>query len=207
MENLTSKIEIPSLIQNRIYKKLTFREEGLFVEKTRSFDPPVFIPAVNLVAFRYGVKPIRGYAFVIGRQFQVELLDSAGKITSIKETSYYRLKRKAYNEIWADTISQLWSSYFVNTFNYYYELYNIKQQFVLSDVKFYPFGISLDNHNLFWNEIGIKNYQTYFTIHHRDDLKKIKHRNFKNDWNALILQTLVKAIIKEQDTYRKTVGQ
>jgi hypothetical protein len=196
-------VSIPVLIRNKIYKKLIFEKKGLTVEKTLSFDPPVFIPAENICSFRYGVNWLRGYKFVFGRQYIIQIQDADKKVISIKLNSYYQIRRKAYYKIWSDIFNQLWQNYFINTFNYYYELYKVKQAFDLANVKFHPFGVSWDDRSLFWNEIKLSNYKTYFMIHHRDDLKKTKSVNFKNDWDAFILQRVLKKIIEEHDSYRK----
>lgn len=206
MEDVTTLIEIPSFFQNRITKKVIFTRDGLTIEKTRSFEPPVYIEAENILSFRYGVKWISGYQFTIGRQYIVELLDIQQQVTSIKLTSVYRIKRKTYAKIWSDIINQLWDNYFINKLNYYTDLYTKKEEFALCGVHFHPFGISWEDGSMFWNEIALSNYKTYFTIHKRDDLKKTKHYSFKNDWNALLLQLFLKHIIKEQDSFRAAVS-
>jgi hypothetical protein len=198
--------EIPSLFQSRIYKKITFKINGITIEKTRSFEPAVFTPTEDMVAFRYGVNWIKGYAFTIGRQYIIQLKDSQNQVSSIKLGSYYGVKRNAYYKIWSGLINQLWNNYFASQLNYYQELCAIKQEFDLCGVKFQPFGISWDSGSLFWNEIALSNYRTYFMIHAKDNPKKNKSSNFKNDWNALILQSLLKQIIKEQDSYRNAVS-
>lgn len=201
--NDTSEIiSVPGLIRNKIYKKLIFKSEGLTIEKPLSFDPPVFIAADDICAFRFGVNWIRGYAFTIGRQYVIQLEDSHKKTYDIKFSSYYTIRRKLYTQVWLDIFDKLWVNYFHKRFSYYYDLYHKKQTFDLVNVKFHPFGISWDDRSLFWNEIALSNYKTYFVIHHREDLKKTKSCSFKNDWNAIILQHLLKEIIKEHDSYR-----
>jgi hypothetical protein len=207
MKDQTNIIEIPYLIQKEISRRLTFTNEGLTIEKVRSFDPPVFIGAKDISAFRFGVNWITGYKFTFGRQYIVQILDSENRISSVKLNSYYQIRRKAYGEIWSKIINQLWKNFFINTYNYYHDLYSVKQEFTLADVKFHPFGISWYDGSLFWNEIALSNYRTYFMIHHKDDLKKIKRCSFKNDWNALILQTLLKEIIKEHAAYNNLASQ
>lgn len=196
-------ISIPGLIRNKIHKKLIFEKEGLTIEKTLSFDPNVFIVADDICAFRFGVNWIRGYKFVFGRQYIIQIQNQDNKILAIKLNSYYQIRRKTYYKIWSAIFNQLWQNYFFKIFNYYFELYNTKKEFDLADVKFHPFGISWDDKSLFWNEIALSNYKSYFMIHHRDDLKKIKRCSFKNDWNAFILQRLLKKIIEEHESYRK----
>jgi hypothetical protein len=205
MEEITNIIGIPTFFQNRIYKKIKFSKDSLTIEKTKSFEPPIFLAAENILSFRFGVNWIRGYKFTFGRQYIIELLDSQEKITSIKLTSYYQIRRKQYAKIWSDIINQLWSDYFNKKLNYYHELYLKKEEFTLSDVNFHPFGIGWYDGSMFWNEIALSNYITYFMIHKKEDLKKIKRCSFKNDWDALVLQSLLKKIIEEHDSYKNPI--
>lgn len=174
------------------------------IEKPLSFDPPVFIAADDICAFRFGINWISGYAFTIGRQYIIQIQDQNKKVYDIKLGSYYTIRRRLYTQIWSDIFDKLWANYFYRHLNNYYDLYNKKQEFDLVDVRFQPFGISWDDKSLFWNEIALSNYKAYFVIHHKMDLKKTKSCSFKNDWNAFILQQLLKHIIKEQDSFLET---
>lgn len=83
--------------------------------------------------------------------------------------------------------------------NYYVDLYNIQQAFELAGVRFDADGISWDKKNkLLYHEITLKNYRTYFMIHHVNDIDHRKSCSFANDWNACILQYLLKGIINQQ---------
>ncbi|MDF2430755.1 MAG: hypothetical protein JWP44_386 [Mucilaginibacter sp.] len=205
MEESITVIEIPGLIQNQIVKKITFRNEGLTIQKLQSFDPELNVPAENITGFRFGVNSINGYMFTFGRQYLIQVQDVQNKITAIKLNSFYGVRRKAYSEIWSAIIYQLWNNYFVYSYNYYYDLYTIKQEFDLTGIKFHLFGISWEGVSMYWDEIALSNYRTYFMIHHKKDLKKTKSCSFQNDWNALILQSLLKRIIQEHNTYRNPV--
>jgi hypothetical protein len=73
----------------------------------------------------------------------------------------------------------------------------------LAEIKFDADGISWDKKNKFlWNEIAIKNYRTYFMIHHINNPMQHKSCSFSNDWNAFILQCLLKKIINQQKLIR-----
>ncbi|MDB5007630.1 MAG: hypothetical protein JWQ84_906 [Mucilaginibacter sp.] len=205
MEDSINVIEIPGLIHNQIIKKITFKSEGLAIEKLRSFDPELNILAENITGFRFGVNPINGYMLTFGWQYLIQIQDAQNKITSIKLNSFYRLRSKVYSKIWAAIIYQLWNNYFIYSYNYYYDLYTIKQEFDLTGIKFHPFGISWEGGSMFWDEIALSNYQTYFMIYHKKELKKTKRCSFKNDWNALILQSLLKRIIQEHNAHRNPV--
>jgi len=189
-------VEIPSFFQNKTSKKFTFTKEGIKIEKLMSFDPSVLLPSENICAFRYGVSLTRGYVFVIGRQYFIEIKDLQNKIFKIKLKSLYGIKRETYYKKWSDIFNQLWRNYFSDVLNYYTELYNIHQIFELAGVKFLSEGISWDNKNkLLWEEIALSNYRTYFMIHHIQNPNQNKSISFSTDWNAFILQSLLKRII------------
>lgn len=197
-------VEIPALLQNKTAKRLTFTTEGIMVEKPLSFASPVFIPAENISSFRYRVAFIRGYAFSFGRQYIIETKDFQNNVFQIKLTSYYGIRREAYHKLWYDIFNQLWENYFSSTLNYYIELYSIQQVFELAGVKFNTDGISWDKRNkLLWHEIALSNYRTYFMIHHADNAHQNKSCSFSMDWNALILQVLLKNIVKQQKQSRE----
>ncbi|WPU96602.1 hypothetical protein SNE25_13850 [Mucilaginibacter sabulilitoris] len=199
MNNDTCLIEIPALLSKKTSKILTFKTESLVIEKPLSFMPPDFIAAENITGFRYGVNWINGYAFTIGRQYFIEIQNEQQKIISIKLTSYYNIRKKLYSKLWTDIIQQLWRNYFVNVYNYYYELYNIRQTFDLCGIRFHVNGIGWEPQNILqWNAIGISSYQSYFMIYNSNNKSQNKSRSFANDWNAVVLQALLKKIVEER---------
>lgn len=196
MDN-SSVIEIPAFLEKQIVKTITFSDEGIKIEKPRSFISPVFIKSEDITAFRYRVTWTRGYKFVFGRQYLVEIKDSRDNIFKFKLNSVYGIRRKTYYKIWSDIISALWDHYFKNTFSYYTDLYNIQQPFEIAGVIVKPEGLSWDKNNLFWGEVALSNYRTYFMIYNAGNPKQNKSCSFANDWNALVLQMLLKHIIKK----------
>jgi hypothetical protein len=199
MNNNADQIEIPGLLNNKTSRIITFKTEGLTIEKPLSFMPSDFIPAESITGFRYGISWINGYAFTIGRQYFIEIQNDQQKVTHIKLGSYYSIRKKLYNQIWSDIIQQLWLNYFVHVFNYYYDLYKIHQTFELCGIEFHFDGIGWDFQNILqWDEIAISSYYTYFMIYNSNNKRQKKSRSFANDWNAVILQALLKEIVEER---------
>jgi hypothetical protein len=193
--NASDIVEIPGFLQNEIVKTYIFSSEGINVE---SVGPAVFIPAEHITAFRYRTVWLRGYSFAFGRQYILETKDFNDKVFQIKFTSIYGIRRKTYYGAWCDIFEHLWKHYFSNTLCYYTDLYSIRQMFELAGVNFDTDGISWDKKNkLLWKEIALKNYRSYFMIHNINNPLQHKSCSFANDWNAFILQCLLKAIIKE----------
>ena len=205
MEHGHNLVEIPGLLQNKVCKRLLFSAHGLTIEKPLSYDKDVFIAAEDIAAFRYEVKWIHGYKFTFGRQYIVYIQDYNNKTFTIKLGSFYGLRRDVYHDLWLNILEQLWQYYFVNTLNYYVELHHIRQVFEIAGVKFHPHGISWGNStSLFWNEIALSSYNNYFMIYRTENPKQHKSCSFANDWNAIILQSLLKRIVEEQISFRNS---
>jgi len=198
--NAINTIEIPGLITQKITRKLVFNTDGITIQKTSPFNALTFLPAANIAAFRYGVSWVRGYKFVFGRQYFIEVQHDDRKISRIKLGSYYGIRKEVYGKLWNDIIRQLWQNYFVNLFNYYHDLYKIHQTFELCGISFHFDGIGWDLQNILrWDEIAISSYSTYFMIYNNRNKKQCKSKSFANDWNAVILQVLLKEIVKERN--------
>ncbi|WP_172336719.1 hypothetical protein [Mucilaginibacter sp. SG564] len=199
MNNSTCLIEVPALLSKKTSRILTFKTESLIIEKPTGIKPPDFIPAATIAGFRYGVSWVRGYAFTIGRQYFIEIQTDQQKVISIKLGSYYSIRKKLYDQLWSEIIHQLWRYYFVNQYNYYYDLYKINQAFELCGIYFHPNGIGWDALNILqWNEVGISSYYNYFMIYNRKNKKQYKSRSFAKDWNAVVLQAVLKEIVDEK---------
>jgi hypothetical protein len=193
--DVSNVVEIPAFFQDKIVKRLTFTSEGIKVETP---GPVVFIASKDISAFRYRITWTRGYKFVFGRQYVIETKDFQNKIFQVKLSSVYGIRRKAYYKVWSDIFNQLWVNYFSNMLNYYLELYSINQIFELAGVNFHADGISWDKKNkLLWHEIALSNYRTYFMIYHTENAYQNKSCSFSMDWNAHILQALLKSIVKQ----------
>jgi hypothetical protein len=195
---LPNIVEIPSFFGRTTAKKITFGPEGINIEKTRSFDPAVFIPGENINAFRYGVTWIDGYKVTFGRRYFIELKGFDNKIFRFKLVSLYCIKRDTYHKKWSEIFDQLWRNYFSNMLNYYVELFNVGQPFELAGVKFLFEGISWDSKNkLLWHQIALSNYKTYFMVYNADNPSQHKSATFATDWNAFVLQCLLKEIVEK----------
>jgi len=191
-------LEIPGLFSNKISKRLIFETEGLTIEKPFSFDSSLFIPAENLSAIRLGVKWIRGLWCVLGRQYIIELKHPDGRITKLNLNSFYGLRVQTYEEAWTDTINHLYSFYFSGHLNLYMELLHMRQSFELLGVTFHNDGISWGKNGILpWRQIALSNYRSYFVVHHKQNVRLNKSFNFLNDWNAYILQAIIKYVIEE----------
>jgi len=206
MTDPQNTIVITGLIQERVCKKVVFAHGGLTIEQPLSLAGSRFIASETISAFRFGVRELRGYKFSFGRQYFIEIKDFNCEIHRIKLNSLFGIKRKEYYRTWAELLQNVWDFYLDNQLNYYTELYNIQQTFELAGVTFHTDGISWDkNNHLSWDKIALKSYQNYFMIHHADNARQYKCCVFSIDWNAVVLQSLLKEIVREHSRSRRTM--
>lgn len=204
MNSQLNTVEIPSLIQERVVKKIMFAERGITIETPLNFDPNKFIPVDNISAFRFGVRDLHLFKMTFCTQYFIETRDYHNKIFRVKLNSYYGIKRKVYFKVWADLLEHFWNFYMANQLSFYTELFQMQQLFELSGVTFHADGISWDGcTKLKWNEIELSNYQTHFVIKHVDKPGPTKTCVFAVHWNAAILQYLLKDIVKQPTRIRK----
>jgi len=199
-------IEIKELFRDKTRSKVIFAEEGLTIGKAFGIGKDTFIAGDNIAAFRFGIKELKGFQFSFGRQYYIELKDFSCNRYKIKFNTLYGIKNKEYYRVWADLLQDIWDYYMANQLNYYTEMYNIQQMFELAGLTVYPDGISWDKHNkLPWDKIALKSYQNYFMVHNIDDPSQYKCCIFSIDWNAVIVQSLLKDIIKEHAKVKRTI--
>lgn len=192
-------IKISKLFGSKTLKAVNFDAVELNIFKYGNIDNAISIPVEKLNAFRYGYRRINGYAFTIGWHYFIEIRDDDKLVTSIKFNSYYHIKKHQYYKTWTELINQLWKNYFASNASYYHELYKIGQVFELCGVHFFDAGIRWDEKNMLqWHEIGISNYANYFMIYNTQNKRQHKSYSFANDWNAAVLQSVLKAVVTER---------
>ena len=199
-------IEIKELLRDKTRNRVVFSDDGLTIEKKYGFGKSTFIASADIAAFRFGVRELKGFKYSFGRQYFIELKDFKYNLYRIKFNSLYGIKNKAYYRVWADLLQDIWDYYLSNQLNYYSEMFNIQQVFDLAGVNIYPDGISWNKQQkISWDKVELKSYQSYFMIHHSDDPDQFKCCIFSIDWNAVVLQSLLKDIIREHAKVKRGI--
>ncbi len=194
----TESVLIPALLSNKASQQLGFNEEGLTIRRNFVAERPVFIPWQNIAALRLGASSIKGLFVNVGCQYIIELKDDSGTVHHIKLNSIYGIRRKQYEQLWAETFHHLFEYYFNDLLNYYTELHQIGQLFTLGNVDFYADGISLGSAKLLWQDIELNYYSRYFVIRHKQQVRQRKFLYYATDWNAYLLVYLLKRIVKSE---------
>ncbi|MFC0514391.1 hypothetical protein ACFFGT_09275 [Mucilaginibacter angelicae] len=203
----TFTVEIPKLFSTELYRKILIAKDGVTIGAAQN-ESPVSIPKDELIAFRYGLKGISGYAFTIGCHYFIEIKTLQQKSIVIKFSSYYRFRKRIYRKAWVDIVNKLWNYHFSNHYLDHYYRHKNGGSFEFCGMTFKEGGISWDNKNILpYAQIGLGNYVNYFMVYNKQNKSQQKSYTFAHDWNALALQSLLKTLVKEyQSTGNETTS-
>lgn len=160
------------------------------------------------IQYRFGIKWIRGYKFIIGRKYQLFIRNNTGETVKISFGSYYGINKIPLFNQYIEILNQLWRSYFDGLVDQYLELFNQQVPFTLAGVEFEESGIKITITNfakevknpLPWHDVGTRDYQTYFAIFSKQSPSIInKSYSYLNDWNTRVLYSVVQTILMRRE--------
>jgi hypothetical protein len=146
----------------------------------------------------YGVKGIRGYSFVIGRIYCIDIKNTSGNIIKIRLKSLYRVRRKQLGEKYRLILSTLFENFINDISLSFIEKFKNKVEFTILGVTFTQEGIIFGNlsETISWFDLGTRNYRTYYSLFSNQDPRKYKTFQYLTDWNTVVLYSVSRSILK-----------
>jgi hypothetical protein len=127
---MTSTIHLtvkPSIVEKE--RKLTIDDNFL------EFNNKKFLKS-EITGFRYGIKAIKGYRFVIGRIYCIDVQKVDGSVIKIRLKSLYRIKKHQLEEKYSLILNAISKNYIHDIINNYLLLFSNKIDFELLGVTF-----------------------------------------------------------------------
>jgi hypothetical protein len=167
------------------------------------YEPPTRFEKDEITAFRYGVKWIRGYQFVIGRIYVIDILSSDKKIIKIRLKSLYGVNKSILHQKFVTIVNALADNYFDDISRSYLEKFDRNESIKVEDVFFNAEGISWNNNMpiIKWDDIGTKAYQTYYSIFSKSNPSNYKTFQYLSDWNTGVIYIVSRSILKGKGLY------
>jgi len=205
-ENRKNRWLIKDSFFDRHPKELLFTPQSIiFSNQKLSVPTTTDLSKEEPLEFRFGIKWIRGFEFIVGRKYQLLIKNSDGEIIKISFSSYYGINKVHLYNQYAEILNQLWESYFDGLVDHYLALFSQKIPFILANVTFDELGIRIKSANfikeeeksLLWPDVGTKNYRTYFAIFSKQNPSNInKGYSYLDDWNTGVLYSVIETILK-----------
>ncbi|MCB0428681.1 MAG: hypothetical protein H6585_08390 [Flavobacteriales bacterium] len=163
------------------------------------------VQAEDITAFRYGIRWLQGYAFNIGREYQVEIQYGNKQVLKICFLSLYGIHRKEYHELYAQILDGFWNFYFVPRIPKLLKRFTDGEVIELCNTPVSQDGIIISSDLLTgpksyvipMEQAEVRTYTHYFVLCSKEDPGKINKRySFLDDWNALLLMGLLLTILE-----------
>jgi hypothetical protein len=167
------------------------------------YDPPTRFNKNEITACRYGVKWIRGYQFVIGRIYVVEVQSSDKRIIKIRLKSLYGVNKGILHQKFVTIVQALADKYFEDIARSYLEKFNRNEPIKVEDVCFNAEGISWNKNMqiINWDDVGTKAYRTYYSIFSKSNPSIYKAFEFLSDWNTGVVYRVSRSILMNKGLY------
>ena len=177
-------------------------------EDNSGLDPFTLFQKEEVCEYRYGINWIRGFEFTIGREYVILIRDSSGRTMKISFKSFYGRRKKEYHKLSNDILTTLWYCFFGNMANDYFnkikkgEDITIGRALITKDAIIVDEGgiLKKDKKVIPWQDLGMKDYHTYFAIFSKDNAAKA-HATFSyfKDWNTGILFSIIKTFLNKME--------
>jgi hypothetical protein len=156
-------------------------------------------------SFRFGVKWIRGYQFIIGRIYCIDIKSIDGNIIKIRLKSLYKVRRSQLATKYSKIITALYDNCFDDIIHSYLSDFNNKKEIQILGVTFCEEGIYLKDRKILinWLDVGTKAYYTYYTIFSLSDPSNYRAFEYLKDWNTGILYSVSRKILNEKGLYKE----
>lgn len=182
--------------------KATFFDNGKTITITPEF---IEFDNKNLSKFeinelRYGIKSIKGYRFRIGRIYCIDIKSFNETIIKIRLKSIYRINKKKLGKKYQIILNTLFQFFFNDISKSFIKNFNDGIEFDLAGITFKKEGILIDKKSeiIKWEDVGTKNYSTYYSLFSKLNPNKYKALNYLTDWNTSVLYSVSRTILKQK---------
>lgn len=191
------EIEIkPNLLDRK--RKLVISPDMITYDDSDWKDVPNTIFNKDEVeGLRFGMEPIQGYAFTIGRRYCVDIRGLNDKVIEIRFTSLYSIRKKQLHEKYLDILNALFNPHQEDILNRYIDSFN-KNSFVeILGTTFKINTVILNNHEIPYNDLGFREYTGYYALFSKNNPQIYKSYNYLKDWNSAVVYSISKRLLAE----------
>jgi hypothetical protein len=154
----------------------------------------------EISGFRYGIKWINGYQFVIGRIYCIDVRSSDKRLLKIRLKSVYGVRKRQLTEKYGIIVNTLYDYFFDDISRDYLSQFAKQKNFEILSVTFTQTGIALYSNSAIipWEDVGTRSYQTYYVLFCKSEPNKYRAFEYLYHWNTGVLYSVSREILKEK---------
>jgi hypothetical protein len=149
----------------------------------------------EIESLRFGIEPIRGYVFTIGRRYCVDIKGFDGSLMKIRFTSLYGIRRKQLHEKYVSILNSLFNTHQDDIINRHIESFNRISFVEIQDTTFKTDVVKLNGNNISYIDLGFKEYEGYFALFSKSNPKLYKTYSYLKDWNSAVVYSMSKQLL------------
>jgi hypothetical protein len=155
--------------------------------------------------YRYGVRWIRGFEFIVGREYLIYIRSETNEIIKLSFKSFYGIKKELFNNLYDNILKHLWELYFgeiaqslINRFcnGEEIEVCNVKMSQLNVEIKVYGL-LKEQSASIPWEKVATKEYYTSLVIFSLEDPKINRGYKYLDDWNTGLLYCVIKTLLNK----------
>ena len=203
MTHSSTTLSIKSSLLDRERELVIDKAFLTYDNKDQIAELPTKFLKQDIIAFRYGIKWIRGYQFVIGRIYCVDIQSWTGEIIKVRLKSFYGVNKKTLTEKYSTIVNSLYDIYFDDITRNYLQQYSDSIDFDILGINFRSDGVLMGKNSdlIPWEDLGTKFYTTYYAVFSKSNPTVYKAFEYLNDWNTGILYSVSRGILRSKNLY------
>ncbi|MDH4474707.1 MAG: hypothetical protein QE487_19030 [Fluviicola sp.] len=188
-------------------KQLTVSKEFIELTKAGKTDEKsIRFDKADIVAYRFGIKWISGYAFTIGREYHIFVKDKADREMKISLQSLYGFKKAETSKHYSQIIRSMAEYYLKEIVEDYLQQFSEGKPITICGVQLTETDVTIETKNRLinkkiaipWQNVGIKGYHTYFAIFSDENPTDINRSYYYlEEWNVGILFAVMEPLINQ----------
>jgi hypothetical protein len=157
----------------------------------------------EITGIKFGIKPIQGYWFSIGRIYSIDVLSNKNRIIKIRLKTLYGRRKKELFEKYSAIINLLHQNFIDDIVSSYLQQFREEKEFSIAGIRFTHSGIFLTESSeiILWDDVSTKNYSRFYSIHSKSDPGRYKLSEWLETWNTSILYSVSRQILKDKGFY------
>ena len=197
------EIKVKSSILDRDRTLIIDPEYIEFDDKDLKESKPARIAKSDITGFKFGLKPVRGYYFYIGRIYCIDVKGSQDQQIKIRIKSLYGIRKKELTQKYSSIVKALYGYYMDEIILKYLNQFSNKEQFEIAGVIFNTDGVIFNEKIgvVTWFDLGTRTYYNYYTLYSMQQPAKYKAFEYINDWNTAILYSVSRQILKDKNLW------
>jgi len=184
----------PNILDRK--RKFVINPEFISYEDSDWKDiPDTLLKKDEVTGFKFGIEPIKGYAFTIGRRYCIDIKGANNRIMKIRFTSLYKIKNLELRTNYLSILDAFFKTHYDNILNSYINLFNQHSYVEILETTFKSDSVLLIGHNVPYEDLGFRDYTSYYSLFSKSNPKIYKTYSYLNDWNSSIVFDLSKRLL------------